>query len=99
MILKLFLDNMNEFLKELSKEQLVHLQYILNNEIEGDIDFFLFKIEEELRNKKDTKSKYCCSVCEGTNIQLQAWIDPNNNNRYIEDTEDDECWCDDCKEH
>lgn len=43
--------------------------------------------------------KYCCSVCGGTNIQLQAWIDPNNNNRYIEDTEDDECWCEDCQGH
>lgn len=42
--------------------------------------------------------KYCCSVCGGTNIQLQAWIDPNNN-KYIEDTEDDECWCEDCQEH
>lgn len=43
--------------------------------------------------------KYCCSVYGGTNIQLQAWIDPNNNNRYIEDTEDDECWCEDCQGH
>lgn len=43
--------------------------------------------------------KYCCSICGGTNIQLQAWIDPNNNNRYIEDTEDDECWCEDCSNH
>ena len=43
--------------------------------------------------------KYCCSVCGGTNIQLQAWIDPNSNNKYIEDTEDDECWCEDCQEH
>lgn len=43
--------------------------------------------------------KYCCSICSGTNIQLQAWIDPNNNNKYIEDTEDDECWCENCQEH
>lgn len=43
--------------------------------------------------------KYCCSVCGGTNIQLQAWIDPNNSNKYIEGTEDDECWCEDCQEH
>lgn len=43
--------------------------------------------------------KYCCSICGGTNIQLQAWIDPNNNNKYIQDTEDDICWCEDCQEH
>lgn len=90
---------MEKLLKELSTEQLVSLQYILNNEIEGDINFLLFKIDEELRNKKMQKSKYCCSVCGGTNIQLQAWVDPNNNNRYIEGTEDDECWCEDCQEH
>lgn len=41
-------------------------------------------------------SKYCCSICGGTNIQLQAWVDPNNNNKYIEDITD-ECWCEDCK--
>lgn len=22
-------------------------------------------------------SKYCCSECGGTNIQVQAWINPN----------------------
>lgn len=43
--------------------------------------------------------KYCCSICGGTNIQLQAWIDPNNNNNYIEGTEDSECWCENCQEH
>lgn len=43
--------------------------------------------------------KYCCPICGGTNIQLQAWIDPNNNNKYIGDTEDDECWCEDCEKH
>lgn len=42
--------------------------------------------------------KYCCSVCGSTNIQLQAWIDPNNN-KYIEGTEDDVCWCENCQEH
>lgn len=90
---------MKEFLDELSKEQLINLQNILCNEIEGDIDFFLFKIKENLDNRPTIKSKYYCSICGGTNIQLQAWIDPNNNNRYIGDTEDDECWCEDCQEH
>lgn len=42
--------------------------------------------------------KYCCSVCGGTNIQLLAWIDANTN-EYISDTEDDECWCEDCEKH
>lgn len=42
--------------------------------------------------------KYCCSICGGTNIQIQAWIDPITN-RYIEGTEDDECWCENCGKH
>lgn len=43
--------------------------------------------------------KYCCSQCGGTNIQIQAWVDPNDNNKYIGDCEDDECWCEDCENH
>lgn len=90
---------MEEFLNELDKEQLINLQKILCDEIKGDINFFLFKIKENLDNRPIIKSKYCCSICGGTNIQLQAWIDPNNNNRYIKDTKDDECWCEDCEEN
>lgn len=42
---------MNDFLKSLSKEQLVKLQSILKNEVDGDIDFLIFKVEEELYNR------------------------------------------------
>lgn len=42
--------------------------------------------------------KYCCSVCGSTDIQLQVWVDANTN-KIIEDSEDDECWCNECQEH
>ena len=43
---------MDEFLESLSRSQLNKLQDILNEEISGDIDYFLFCIDKEL-NKRD----------------------------------------------
>lgn len=44
------------------------------------------------------KPVFCCGKCRGTNVQIQAWIDPNTN-KYIDDICNDECWCEDCQEH
>lgn len=44
-------------------------------------------------------SQYVCSVCGGTNIQVQAWVDANTN-RYISNINNNaECWCEDCMEY
>lgn len=44
------------------------------------------------------KTKYCCSVCKGTNVQVLAWVDANTN-KFVTDYQDDgECWCEDCDE-
>lgn len=40
---------MEEFLNSLTSEQLGALQNILKEEIDGDIDFFLFKIDMEFK--------------------------------------------------
>ncbi len=45
----------------------------------------------------DLTPKYKCSQCGGTNVQIQAWVDPNTN-QYISDIEDGKCWCEDCEE-
>lgn len=43
------------------------------------------------------RPKYCCSECGGTNIQVQAWINPNTG--QVTDTpESNDCWCEDCKD-
>lgn len=43
------------------------------------------------------KVLYCCSECGGTNIQVQAWINPNTG--QVTDTlESNDCWCEDCKD-
>lgn len=45
-----------------------------------------------------SRSKYCCSMCGSTNIQIQAWINANTN-EYVDDIGGDECWCKDCGNH
>ena len=43
------------------------------------------------------RPKYCCSECGGTNIQVQAWINPNTG--QVTDTlESNDCWCEDCED-
>lgn len=43
-----------------------------------------------------------CPVCGGTNVQIMAWVDANTN-QYRSDInnppEEEDTWCDDCKEH
>ena len=39
-------------------------------------------------------SKYCCSECGGTNIQVQAWINPNTG-QIVDTLESNDCWCED----
>jgi len=54
--------------------------------------------------------KYVCSVCGGSNVQLNfpVWVDANDINdkdKYELDSEaspekdSDKCWCKDCEEH
>lgn len=38
-----------------------------------------------------------CSVCGGTHVQTQAWVNPNHNNQYVSDIEG-RCWCEDCEQ-
>ena len=42
-------------------------------------------------------SKYCCSECGGTNIQVQAWINPNTG-QIVDTLESNDCWCEDCED-
>lgn len=44
-------------------------------------------------------SKYKCNICGSADIQIKAYINPNNK-EYIEDLDifSNECWCTNCKE-
>lgn len=53
-----------------------------------------------MENKKTTKEVYSCADCGDTDVLLLAWVDPNDENRFIrkvDDTFDGLCnTCGDC---
>lgn len=53
----------------------------------------MFKMAEE-------KMVLVCSVCGGLNVQIKAWIDPNNYEVSDASAEcDEDTWCNNCEEH
>ena len=44
------------------------------------------------------KTLYVCTHCNSDNVQVKAWVEPNNNNAYVEEVEGDPLgWCCDCQ--
>lgn len=43
-----------------------------------------------MKKYKSYMTKYCCSECGGTNIQVQAWINPNTG-QIIDTLESNDC--------
>lgn len=42
------------------------------------------------------KTIYQCSHCQSDNVQIKAWVKPNDNNTYVDEVNPDEPgWCDD----
>lgn len=48
----------------------------------------------------DMDTKFYCTQCGSYDIQVRAWYDPNTDKvgEFCEDTNYDECWCEDCME-
>lgn len=48
-------------------------------------------------NSDKTKTVYICPQCQSDNVQIKAWVRPNENNQYVDEVnEGDEAgWCDD----
>ena len=41
-----------------------------------------------------TKTVYICTHCQSDNVEVKAWVRPNNNNEYVDEVEGDEMgWC------
>ena len=40
--------------------------------------------------------KWVCNECNGSDIQIQAWVDPNTHEYFGDAGPDGECWCVDC---
>ena len=60
---------------------------------------FDFELEDErdgvvLTDK--TKTLYICTHCNSDNVQVKAWVKPNENNECVDEVPDEMGWCDDC---
>jgi len=52
---------------------------------------------QEMYNETQTKCLYICTHCNSDNVQVKAWVKPNQGNLYVDEIEGDELgWCDDC---
>jgi Zn finger protein HypA/HybF involved in hydrogenase expression len=49
--------------------------------------------------REEVKEYLACSECGSKNVQVKAWVYPNDSNRYAGETDDGEAWCEDCDEH
>src|SRR6056297_1655913 len=46
----------------------------------------------------EMKTIYRCQHCYSDNVQVKAWVRPNNNNVFIDEVNPDELgWCEDCE--
>ena len=63
------------------------------------IHVYDFELEEEREIKTPTKrTDYVCSNCNSNNVEVKAWIKPNEDNQMVDFVEDiDIGWCDDCQ--
>lgn len=54
-------------------------------------------IRERFNKEGKTKYVYVCTQCNSDNVQIKAWVKPNEDNKFIDEVEGDEMgWCDDC---
>lgn len=49
-------------------------------------------------------TKFVCSVCGSSYVQVRAWVDPNietvkNEEMEFDPNESEDCWCQDCEDH
>ena len=62
-----------------------------------EYEVFDFEVEE----KRDETTKYVCKECGSSNVEKKAWVNPNNDNCFIDyiSNDEDDCWCHDCDGH
>jgi len=53
---------------------------------------------EDLYANTQTKTVYICSHCNSDNVQVQAWVRPNQGMQYVDEVAEGDMpgWCDDC---
>ena len=58
-------------------------------------------IEEQfLKDHPEFHTRHICSACGSDNVQVKAWVRPNQNNKYVGEADTDQPdFCDDCQQH
>lgn len=53
---------------------------------------------QEMYESTQTKCVYLCTHCQSDNVQVKAWVRPNEGNLYVDEVNegDEPGWCDDC---
>lgn len=57
---------------------------------------------QNVDNMEENKFKFYCSRCGSTEIQMQAWVYPNTEDRDFRDfvaSKIHQCWCENCQEN
>ena len=93
-ILKDVTENPGEFQKdEIGNFTCDHTMYDYGNVIEDYCQIIYLKEHPELKPKV-----FKCKECGGTNVQIKAWVLPNESFKYVKDISNN-CWCNDCQKH
>jgi len=74
------------------------LQY--DGDMREDYEGLVTAYIRELFNEKKTKCVHLCMSCGSDNVQVKAWVKPNQDNKMIDEVEGDELgWCEDCQQN
>lgn len=47
----------------------------------------------------EVREKWHCKKCDGTNVEIKTWIEPNTGDSRDEEIQDSDTWCQDCEDH
>lgn len=64
-----------------------------------DHSYVVDRYVQDIYSDTQTKTIYQCTHCNSDNVQVKAWVRPNQGNEYVDEVnEGDELgWCDDCQ--
>ncbi|GAB6013317.1 hypothetical protein [Viscerimonas tarda] len=94
--LKAVFDNEKFPVREYSKES---MQFISAGYALHDIKTLTKLGEINISEVREEPKEYLvCAECGSKDVQVKAWVYPNDNNSYAGDIDDD-AWCEDCEDH
>ena len=93
------LDDLNKYPDAFTRNENGNLVY--DSRMREDYEGVATEYIRELYNKDKTKSLWLCPNCGSDNVEFKVWANANTNE--VSDTdapmEDEDCFCNDCKEH